>query len=193
MAGGQAPGGHAGQLLRVEGIAAASLQETSDLVHESIVGMRNFIAGLRPAELEYGGLSQAIRAEADRVVRRFGLAVQLDIEGYRSSAPQQTETTIFRVVQEALTNVARHAAASRVSVAVHENSNTLTVDVSDDGPGLPPGDVETLFRWGCAATQMVEGLVIADQMESASAAVMQKKVDQAQLKELHIRVVEPPV
>jgi len=118
------------------------LEESSELLLQTVAGLRTFTAGLRPAELEYGGLRAAIQAEAERLVRRFGLHVQLDLVAYRSTPPQATETTVFRVVQEALQNCAKHAGArlARVRLA-NEGDGSLVAEVVDDGQGF---DVEAL-------------------------------------------------
>jgi signal transduction histidine kinase len=106
--------------------------------------LRAMIADLRPAALDELGPSAAITALAGRVAADTGLAVGVDIDlayetgrvGSRHRA--ELETTLYRLVQEALRNVARHAGARRVELGVREDDRTIHVRVHDDGQGFDP-------------------------------------------------------
>jgi signal transduction histidine kinase len=119
-----------------------------------IDGLRHLITELRPAALDDLGLAAALEALARRAQAIDGLEVKTDIHiGAGPDAPASTaasleddngrrldpelESTIYRVVQEALTNVSRHAQATRAVISVSERDGMLTASVTDDGRGLP--------------------------------------------------------
>jgi signal transduction histidine kinase len=111
-----------------------------------IEGLRHLITELRPAALDDLGLVPALQALARRAQAIDGLEVQTEIDldaigldagpdGERLDA--ELESTIYRVVQEALTNVSRHANAERAVVSVTGREGAIRVSVTDDGQGLP--------------------------------------------------------
>ena len=116
-----------------------------------IDGLRHLITELRPAALDDLGLAAAIEALARRAQAMDGLEVKTEIDlgaavGAAEGAGAQNggvrldaelESTIYRVVQEALTNVGRHAQASKATISVHAHDGVLYVSVTDDGRGLP--------------------------------------------------------
>jgi two-component system, NarL family, sensor histidine kinase DevS len=106
-----------------------------------IDGLRHLITELRPAALDDLGLQPALEALARRAQAIDGLEVKTRIEldgtGARRLDPE-LESTIYRVVQEALTNVGRHAEAVSALIEIVEHDGFLRVQVSDDGRGLPP-------------------------------------------------------
>jgi signal transduction histidine kinase len=95
--------------------------------------VRDLIDGLRPAVLD-AGLSEALRQAVRRVPEP--LSVDLRIEGEIDDLPAALEVVTLRVVTEALTNVVKHAGASRAWVSVVSDSDVLTLEVTDDGIGL---------------------------------------------------------
>lgn len=92
---------------------------------------------LRPASLDDLGLADAVSNYADGTARRFGLEVDVQCEGI-PRLDSSAEITIYRVVQEALTNVAKHAKAKHVSVILEARGDRLHVIVEDDGVGFRP-------------------------------------------------------
>jgi signal transduction histidine kinase len=111
---------------------------------EEIDGLRHLITELRPAALDDLGLAAALEALARRAQAIDGLDVQTEIE--LGPEPEQRrldaelESTIYRVVQEALTNVSRHAQANTVTVSIVERDGVVRASVTDDGKGLPEAD-----------------------------------------------------
>ncbi|MFP5362984.1 MAG: GAF domain-containing protein [Thermoleophilia bacterium] len=129
-------------LRRVEGEAVAELlREGVGQVEREIENLRAIITDLRPAALDELGLAPAIEALATRVAAVEGLivdcSVQLPASGRRLA--QELETTVYRLVQEALTNVAKHSGAEHARVVVGGAGGQLEVEVSDDGKGFDPG------------------------------------------------------
>ncbi len=110
-----------------------------------IDGLRHLITELRPAALDDLGLPAALEALARRAQAIDGLDVktEIDLQGYDDGGrlDAELESTVYRVVQEALTNVGKHAQASSATVEVRADGAFMWVQVTDDGSGLPP-DVE---------------------------------------------------
>jgi signal transduction histidine kinase len=106
-----------------------------------IDGLRHLITELRPAALDDLGLAAALEALARRAQAIDGLDVQTEIDLGPEHAAQrldpELESTIYRIVQEALTNVSRHAEATQAIVRVIERDGVVTASVTDDGKGLP--------------------------------------------------------
>jgi signal transduction histidine kinase len=132
-----------GALARVEpGELAGAVQQAIEHVDASIQAMRRLITDMRPASLDQLGVVPALEALVERAAVLSGVEVTLDTDlraakGDRPSrlAPA-VETTIYRVVQEALTNVAKHADASHVTVTVVERGGVVEIAVTDDGRGF---------------------------------------------------------
>ncbi|HEX3392435.1 MAG TPA: sensor histidine kinase [Solirubrobacteraceae bacterium] len=114
-----------------------------DGLGEEIDGLRHLITELRPAALDELGLAPALQALARRAQAIDGLEIQTEIDiddddGERRLDPE-LESTLYRVVQEALTNVSRHAKATRAAIAISQRDGQITASVTDDGQGLPDG------------------------------------------------------
>jgi two-component system, NarL family, sensor histidine kinase DevS len=107
-------------------------------VDREVEGLRHLITALRPAALDDLGLVSALEALARRASAIDGLTVQTDI-ALDSDVPRlepEVESAVYRVVQEALTNTAKHAGATRVVLALRLEDDRLTATVSDDGNGF---------------------------------------------------------
>lgn len=122
--------------------AVASLvQETADLVDTSIREVRRIATQLRPGILDQLGLMAALEWLAEDFQGRSGVKVQVTLPGADPELTPEVQTQVFRCVQEALTNVARHASASMVALQVVAGAGGLSVTVADDGRGFDPGSV----------------------------------------------------
>ncbi|HTZ88675.1 MAG TPA: ATP-binding protein [Solirubrobacteraceae bacterium] len=111
-----------------------------DGLGNEIDGLRHLITELRPAALDELGLAAALEALARRAQAIDGLDVSINVElgqddGRRLDA--ELESTIYRIVQEALTNVSRHAEASQAIVTIGEREGKVIAAVTDDGKGMP--------------------------------------------------------
>jgi signal transduction histidine kinase len=115
------------------------LSDAIDHTKREIQNLRALIAELRPAALDELGLGPAIETLAARSGAAAGLDVSTRVAlGERDRLAPDTESTIYRVVQEALTNAAKHARADRVRVEVARVNGTVEVTVEDDGHGFDP-------------------------------------------------------
>jgi signal transduction histidine kinase len=123
-----------------EDVVAELLREGVGQVEREIENLRAIITELRPAALDDLGLAPAIEALLARVSTVEGLAIEsvVDLPGNGKRLAQELETTVYRLVQEALTNVAKHAQADNVRVAVRTAGGRLEVEIADDGSGFDP-------------------------------------------------------
>jgi signal transduction histidine kinase len=118
---------------------SAAVDTVLEGLGQEIDGLRHLITELRPAALDDLGLVPALEALARRAQAIDGLEIQTEIEltnGDRRLDPE-LESTLYRIVQEALTNVSRHAKATRATISVTERDGAITAAVTDDGEGLP--------------------------------------------------------
>jgi len=130
-------------LLRLEMLGRAVPEELraevaalSEVVRDNLADVRAISARLRPGVLEDLGLGPALTALCHDLGRHTGLSVRLSMpRGLGGS--QEQDLVIYRVVQEALTNVVRHAAASTVEVVLVDEPDGLRVTISDNGTGMP--------------------------------------------------------
>ena len=117
--------------------------EGSDLVDRAIQQVRTISYLLHPPLLDEVGLASALRCYLDGVTKRSKIEISLDIQPPQfPRLSRNVETTIFRIVQEALTNVFRHSKASRSWVILSEEERGVLVMVRDDGKGLPKDILE---------------------------------------------------
>jgi len=108
----------------------------------AITSLRRIATNLRPRALDEGGLFFALQGLRDDFVERHGIACELLADEAELRLDDQASTAIFRIVQEALTNVARHAQASRVTLTLYRSNDELLVTVRDDGRGIIDADME---------------------------------------------------
>ena len=123
---------------------SSAVDAVLDGLGEEIDGLRHLITELRPAALDDLGLAAALQALARRMQAIDGLDVQTEIdlgpEHDLQRLDPELESTIYRVVQEALTNVSRHAQATQALVSVSERDGVVRASITDDGRGLPEAD-----------------------------------------------------
>lgn len=112
---------------------------TVELIDAGMRSVRRVTEQLRPSLLDDLGLVPALRSLAESFAERAGIAVSLDAPAALPPLGRETELALFRATQEALANVARHAAAKSVHVLLANGSGRLTLEIADDGRGLPAG------------------------------------------------------
>jgi signal transduction histidine kinase len=121
--------------------AGPSLDEALALLDGLLARVRDLSFDLRPALLDHLGLLPALLWLFERYTAQTGVAVDFKHTALERRFEPTVETAAYRVVQEALTNVARHAGVSTVSVRVWAEADALTVQVEDPGAGFDPGAV----------------------------------------------------
>lgn len=117
--------------------AARHIRAASELVDATFRELRTLIFELRPPALEVDGLAETVRKHLEVVGRAHGLAVRVSSRGVRRPAAE-VEAAMYRIVQEAVTNVVRHAQAASVEVEIDVGGDVVTVQVGDDGTGFDP-------------------------------------------------------
>jgi signal transduction histidine kinase len=117
----------------------AKVQEIERGVIRVIRTVRKISTELRPGILDELGVAAAIEWMAKDFRNRTGIACNVAIRGVDKISDTVRATAIFRIVQEALTNVIRHAAASRVNVSLKKKGHSLVVEVRDNGIGIIEG------------------------------------------------------
>ena len=120
--------------------AVSELRET---ITAAIQELRALAVELRPKALDDFGLGAAIERLADTYSRRTGIAIDVHVADLGDRLPEDVETALYRIVQESLTNVAKHAGAARASVTVHRRPRAVTAVVEDDGGGFDPAVITT--------------------------------------------------
>lgn len=139
-----------------QGLAALLLKLRSrpDLADEAALALatldavHRLIADLRPSVLDDLGLTSAIAWCADRHLRSHGVAVRCEFSGLDRRLPPEHETAVFRVVQEAIANIDRHARAESVLIQGMVRDHELVVEVEDDGAGFEESAFSTPDRAG---------------------------------------------
>lgn len=121
-----------------QGVAAAALEDIQRMTDGALHTVRDLSQLLRPAVLDDLGLAAAVDGLLRGLARRHQVQVTLVQEGHTERLPMDAEVAAFRIVQEALTNVARHAGASRCTVRLRGTRDELAIDIEDDGRGFDP-------------------------------------------------------
>jgi signal transduction histidine kinase len=124
--------------VRIPGDArfGAALAESKKLVDSMFRTVGDLALGLRPSMLDDFGLQAALEWHVRDFTRRYGVDVELTIDGNLDSLPERHRTCVYRAIQEALTNCVRHAKAGRIEVTVTGYGDRLIASVTDDGIGL---------------------------------------------------------
>jgi len=120
--------------------ANEKVAELRELQKDALAEMRTLIFELRPSSLESDGLVQALRTHATAVQRRTGLAIVVDAEQIER-LPLSTEEALYRIGQEALHNVVKHANASHATIRIVREGDLVRLSVTDDGAGFEPSEV----------------------------------------------------
>jgi signal transduction histidine kinase len=132
-------------LKRIEDIAeSAAVRGAVTELRESVVSalqdVRRLAVELRPRALDDFGLVPALERLTSGMAEDTGLAVDLEARLREERLPEEIETTLYRVIQQALNNVVKHASAAHVSVVLAQRNGVVTAIIEDDGRGFTPGE-----------------------------------------------------
>jgi signal transduction histidine kinase len=124
-----------------------AMTQAVEHIAREIENLRAIITELRPAALDELGLATAIEGLLDRHREQSGFEIdaELSLPGQSERLDDELESAVYRLLQEALTNVAKHAGAHRVRVVVGESGGRLQLEVHDDGTGFDPDTVSRGF------------------------------------------------
>ena len=119
--------------------ARASLESVRELVISTLQNVRRLAVELRPSALDDFGLVPAVERLTDTFREQSGLQVDLESQLGEVRLPSEAETTLYRVIQEALTNIVKHSRATRVSILLQRKNDGVVAVVEDDGTGFDRG------------------------------------------------------
>jgi two-component system sensor histidine kinase UhpB len=126
---------------RVPGDVKGDVIEVQEAVRGSLEDLRQLAIELRPEALDDLGLESALAVLCERFAERTGLRITEHIDPELPTLSPEIELVVYRVAQEALTNVARHSGADEAELCLEHRGGLLTLTVSDRGRGLPAGEV----------------------------------------------------
>ncbi len=112
------------------------LHEVQEITRESLDEIRRLVRRLRPGVLDDLGLVSALTSLTEDFATHTGLQVSRHFDADLPALAPETELVLYRVAQESLTNVARHADAQRVTVALRHADDSVVLTVTDDGSGI---------------------------------------------------------
>src|SRR6476646_349015 len=158
------------------------LDDSEKLLDSTAQLVRDVLTDMRPPGLDELGLLAALREHAEQVAQRSGLARQVHGAEPRPRLPAATEIALFRVAQEALTNIGKHARASAVSIALRAEPGLVTLTVADDGAGF---DGE--------APAIAAGMGMASMRERAEAVGARPRIESAPGRGTRVIVEAPHV
>jgi two-component system sensor histidine kinase UhpB len=144
--------------------ARQRIADTRSLAHQTLRAVRNLSIDLRPSALDDLGLLPALRWYMKEYQQKCGIEVEFLAQGLKDRLPAEIETAVYRIVQESLTNTAKHAHAQRVWVNVSEQGAQIRAHVRDDGVGF---DAQAMLKrpWqdrGLGLAGMVERAALLD-------------------------------
>jgi PAS domain S-box-containing protein len=134
--------------LKSRGIGAADsdllnrLNTLGELVNHTIKTTRRISQELRPSILDDLGLKSAIEWQVSQFIKRSDSEFKLNLIGDDENLSKEQATTIFRITQESLTNIARHAGASKVEVSLNINKPCIKLEIKDDGKGISENNTD---------------------------------------------------
>jgi signal transduction histidine kinase len=134
------------------------LTETIELADRSMTGIRTLSYLLHPPFLDETGLLSAVRWYADGFADRSGLTIDLDLPETFERLAQDVETTLFRIIQEALINIHRHAQSRTARIRLQINSDRLTLEIQDRGQGMSSELVSHVVEGGGAFGVGIAGM-----------------------------------
>ena len=136
--------------------SSEQLVNAQKLLKETMLAVHGFARDLRPAMLEELGLLQALRSYLKSFSARTGLRTSLDAHPAAERLPSETKMVLFRIIQESLTNVTKHAQASEVEIAISEHEEGICMEIRDDGRSFkarPPHPFKSKGRLGLLGMQ----------------------------------------
>ncbi|MFA6233515.1 MAG: HAMP domain-containing protein [Bacteroidota bacterium] len=135
-------------LPEVSSALRTKFQGIIDDIDDTIQAVKRLISDLRPGLLDDLGLVAAIEWQAEEFQRRTGIRCELQIDPSDLSMDADRSTAVFRIFQETLTNIARHAQARRVAITISADDTTFTLRVQDNGRGITTEDISAPSSFG---------------------------------------------
>jgi signal transduction histidine kinase len=124
------------------------ISATTKLVDDAIQVLHEIVRELRPGVLDHLGLRAALEWQMQEFQERAKIECQFTSDLDETELDPQRSTAVFRILQEVLTNVARHAQATRVQASLRKQANDLILEVRDNGKGISEAQVHNVGRFG---------------------------------------------
>jgi signal transduction histidine kinase len=125
------------QAHKLDPATARAVSENSALVQQIAKEIRTISHLLHPPLLDVAGLSSALRWYVDGFSERSNIKVEFEIPAGFRRLPDQMEISIFRLIQECLTNIHRHSGSDRAKITIREDDSSVVVEIEDAGKGIP--------------------------------------------------------
>jgi signal transduction histidine kinase len=135
--------------------AHANIKQLQQLIDRSLMELQRLISDLRPSHLDDLGLGATLRWYGGEIEKRLPLVVKVSVRDEQSDLSTEMKTTMFRITQEALTNVIKHAVADEARVTLTYHDNGVYLEIMDDGIGFDPTALQISSRpsWGLIGMQ----------------------------------------
>jgi two-component system sensor histidine kinase UhpB len=114
------------------------LRETKSLSNQTLTAMRQLSMDLRPTMLDDVGLIPTVRWYVQSFSNRLKIASNFQAVGFEEKLPPQIETALYRILQEALNNIAKHSGATRIEISLERRDGLVSASVTDNGRGFDP-------------------------------------------------------
>jgi PAS domain S-box-containing protein len=133
------------KLRKDQGVIMEEVESTQDYVDQVIENIRRLSRELSPSALEDLGLSASLRSMAEDFATHSGIETSVDMAEVDDLFPRESQILIYRIFQESLTNIGKHAEARHVSLAIERGESEVTMVVEDDGRGFDTREVEARY------------------------------------------------
>ncbi|HEY53082.1 MAG TPA: GAF domain-containing sensor histidine kinase [Caldilineae bacterium] len=144
-------------LIKEQSAAVKQVHELGAISTQALGELRQIIADLRPSHLDDLGLIPALRWYFTKIEERYALRMRFEVSGVKKRLPAECETILFRITQEAITNVIKHADANEVQIHLVLEPPQVNLRIVDDGKGFNPSEFlsqkPTLSGWGLLGMQ----------------------------------------
>ncbi len=166
----------------------AALTESVSLAEQSITQIRTLSYLLHPPFLDETGLLSALRWYANGFAERSGIAVDLELPESFERLPLDTETALFRIVQESLINIHRHAGSETACIRLEQDAGTLLLEISDRGHGIPKASLKRIASRGGFVGVGIAGML--ERMEQLGGQLELTSTDQGTTVRVHLPLVK---
>ena len=137
-----------GQLAKVDHRLSQQLGDVSELVDAMVVSVRRIIANLPPQHIDEHGLVKSLQLMADAHAKRHRIHCRLQVQPQLSPLDEVIVTPIYRIVQEALNNVAKHARATEIEIQIEQRNDRMHLSITDNGSGIRPSVLQNPSGFG---------------------------------------------
>jgi signal transduction histidine kinase len=165
-----------------------ALVESMSLAEQSMTEIRTLSYLLHPPFLDEAGLLSALRWYAAGFAERSGIDVDLDLPESFGRLARDTETALFRIVQESLINIHRHAGSKTAHIRLQRDAETLVLEIDDRGHGIPNASLEHIISGGGVAGVGIAGM--SERMEQLGGSLEITSGDQGTTVRARLRLVK---